>query len=274
MPHGCYDLCSDFLYLLTRPAAARARARSPIAVWGKRTHTRHHDGQGKTAGIVCKTVIEAYRINSDIRTLAYYTDAAARSRSRTDFICMTWTSQHVTNETSSITWPSRERHTPSCRERTVPASFRFWHALSTKRETFPSGCTLGSRPWALVSLRNEGSPTSSPGRLRRVSTRLKVLQVSGRDRHVRATRSVMHEPATPITARHTHACLSLRRGQIASRRSRRPSEFCAWLCGSVCAQNRVPRSRRQLRPTSTTRRPSSRSTWATRSSCTTPSCTR
>jgi hypothetical protein len=120
--------------------------------------------------------------------------------------------------------------------------------------------TLGSPPWAPLSLRNEGSPTSSPGCHRRVPTRLKELHVSGRDRHFTATRSIIHHPAAPITARHTHACLSLRRAQIASFRSGPLSDFSSWWCGGVCSQDRMLRPLQGNQPTSTTSRGSPRAT--------------
>ena len=126
--------------------------------------------------------------------------------------------------------------------------------------------TLGSPPWAPLSLRNEGSPTSSPGCHRRVPTRLKELHVSGRDRHFTATRSIIHHPAAPITARHTHACLSLGRVQIASFRSGPLSDFSSWWGGGVCSQDRMLRPLQGDQPTSTTSRGSPRSTWPTRPS--------
>jgi len=70
-----------------------------------------------------------------------------------------------------------------------------WHGAvrhvcqEDKVRTLLRRTTLGSLPWAPLSLRNEGSPTSSPGCHRRVPTRLKELHVSGRDRHFTATRT-------------------------------------------------------------------------------------
>ena len=77
-------------------------------------------------------------------------------------------------------------------------------------------------------------------------------------------RSIIHDPATPITARHTHACLSLGHAQIASFRSEPLSDFYSWWCGGVCSQDRMLRPLQGYRPTSTTTQGSSRSTSSTR----------
>jgi hypothetical protein len=88
--------------------------------------------------------------------------------------------------------PRRDKRSHSC-----PAlASRFIVAQSVVQPLcairLTSQVTLGSPPWALLSLRNEGSPTSPVGRLRRVPTRLKEQQVSGRDQHVRTNRSIIH----------------------------------------------------------------------------------